>query len=59
MAKKIWLMFGLLILVIAIAVPMTLFASSNQTKIEINAEHGSDGSRLQVQLEGENNTFAG
>ena len=55
MAKKIWLMFGLLILVVAIAVPMTLFANSDQIKIEVQAEQ--NGSKLQVQLEGSGDSF--
>jgi len=48
-AKKKWLMLGLLILVMAIAVPMTLFAESPEVKIEVQAEHPS-GAKLHGQV---------
>ena len=57
MAKKKWLILGLLILVIATAVPIALFANSTQTKIEVDAEH-LDGTKLQLQLpKGEEDGF--
>ena len=58
MAKEQWLMLCVVALVIAIAVPITIFAMSPETKISVDAKDLA-GNKLDVDAKGGNTTFAG
>lgn len=58
MAKNKWLMLWLVILVMAIAVPITIFAMSPETKISVDAKDLA-GNKLTVDAKGGSTTFVG